>query len=152
MVKLAIWMLIVSLFYIFLVFISVEKETKRTPYMMILEHFKSNHAVNNYVEPMRALKNADTPPCVYCSPNIEGDSGDNQRQPKEKTNMHGEEAQQLFEDIYGKTEQLVTRSDFDGLVSSLLLKEIGLVDEILFVHPKDVQDGKVIITANGYTF
>ena len=51
-----------------------------------------------------------------------------------------------------KKHRLVTRSDFDGLVSSLLLKEIGLVDEILFVHPKDVQDGKVIITANGYTF
>jgi nanoRNase/pAp phosphatase (c-di-AMP/oligoRNAs hydrolase) len=42
-----------------------------------------------------------------------------------------------------RTYRLVTRSDFDGLVCAALLKEIGIVDDILFVHPKDVQDGKV---------
>jgi nanoRNase/pAp phosphatase (c-di-AMP/oligoRNAs hydrolase) len=47
--------------------------------------------------------------------------------------------------------RLVTRSDFDGLVCAMLLKEVGLIDEIKFVHPKDVQDGKVEITANDIT-
>jgi nanoRNase/pAp phosphatase (c-di-AMP/oligoRNAs hydrolase) len=41
--------------------------------------------------------------------------------------------------------RLVTRSDFDGLVCAMLLKQLGLVEEILFVHPKDVQDGQVEI-------
>jgi nanoRNase/pAp phosphatase (c-di-AMP/oligoRNAs hydrolase) len=41
--------------------------------------------------------------------------------------------------------RLVTRSDFDGLVCAVLLKEIDLVDDILFVHPKDMQDNKVEI-------
>lgn len=39
--------------------------------------------------------------------------------------------------------RLVTRSDFDGLACAMMLKEIGLIDEIKFVHPKDVQDGKI---------
>src|SRR3982750_3505940 len=39
--------------------------------------------------------------------------------------------------------RLVTRSDFDGLVCAALLKLPGILDDILFVHPKDVQDGKV---------
>ncbi|MDP9496789.1 MAG: exopolyphosphatase [Actinomycetota bacterium] len=42
--------------------------------------------------------------------------------------------------------RLVTRSDFDGLICAVLLREIGLIDDILFVHPKDVQDGKVAVT------
>lgn len=41
--------------------------------------------------------------------------------------------------------RLVTRSDFDGLVCAVLLKEKGLLDDIKFVHPKDMQDGKVEI-------
>ena len=41
--------------------------------------------------------------------------------------------------------RLVTRSDFDGLVSAILLKELDLIDDIKFVHPKDVQDGLVDI-------
>ncbi|MBS0455966.1 MAG: exopolyphosphatase [Proteobacteria bacterium] len=39
--------------------------------------------------------------------------------------------------------RLVTRSDFDGLVCAVLLKERGLIDRIEFVHPKDMQDGKI---------
>jgi nanoRNase/pAp phosphatase (c-di-AMP/oligoRNAs hydrolase) len=39
--------------------------------------------------------------------------------------------------------RLVTRSDFDGLVCAVLLQQLGLVEDILFVHPKDVQDGRV---------
>jgi oligoribonuclease NrnB/cAMP/cGMP phosphodiesterase (DHH superfamily) len=41
--------------------------------------------------------------------------------------------------------RLVTRSDFDGLVCAALLKELEMIDEIKFVHPKDVQDGLVEI-------
>ncbi|HEY3020523.1 MAG TPA: exopolyphosphatase [Solirubrobacteraceae bacterium] len=41
--------------------------------------------------------------------------------------------------------RLVTRSDFDGLVCAALLKELGMLEDILFVHPKDMQDGKVEI-------
>jgi nanoRNase/pAp phosphatase (c-di-AMP/oligoRNAs hydrolase) len=47
--------------------------------------------------------------------------------------------------------RLVTRSDFDGLVCAALLKELGVLEDILFVHPKDVQDGKVALTANDIT-
>jgi nanoRNase/pAp phosphatase (c-di-AMP/oligoRNAs hydrolase) len=47
--------------------------------------------------------------------------------------------------------RLVTRSDFDGLVCAMLLKEFGLIDDIAFVHPKDVQDGTVQITASDIT-
>jgi len=49
------------------------------------------------------------------------------------------------------TYRLVTRSDFDGLVCAVLLKSKGLIDDVLFVHPKDVQDGKVAITARDIT-
>lgn len=42
--------------------------------------------------------------------------------------------------------RLITRSDMDGLVCAVLLKEIGLLGEIVFHHPKDVQDGKVAVT------
>jgi len=41
--------------------------------------------------------------------------------------------------------RLVTRSDFDGLVCAVLLKHLGMIDEIKFVHPKDMQDGKIEI-------
>jgi nanoRNase/pAp phosphatase (c-di-AMP/oligoRNAs hydrolase) len=43
--------------------------------------------------------------------------------------------------------RLVTRSDFDGLVCAMLLKELGMVSSIVFVHPKDVQDGVADIKA-----
>jgi nanoRNase/pAp phosphatase (c-di-AMP/oligoRNAs hydrolase) len=41
--------------------------------------------------------------------------------------------------------RLVTRSDFDGLVCAAILKELDILEDILFVHPKDMQDGKVEI-------
>src|SRR6056297_37640 len=47
--------------------------------------------------------------------------------------------------------RLVTRSDFDGLVCAVLLKDIDLIDDILFVHPKDMQDGKIEITNKDIT-
>jgi nanoRNase/pAp phosphatase (c-di-AMP/oligoRNAs hydrolase) len=42
--------------------------------------------------------------------------------------------------------RLVTRSDFDGLVCAVLLRTLDLIDDIFFVHPKDVQDGIVEIS------
>jgi nanoRNase/pAp phosphatase (c-di-AMP/oligoRNAs hydrolase) len=47
--------------------------------------------------------------------------------------------------------RLVTRSDFDGLVCAVILKELGILDEIKFVHPKDMQDGKVPVTSRDIT-
>ncbi len=47
--------------------------------------------------------------------------------------------------------RLVTRSDFDGLVCAMILKELDLIDDIKFVHPKDVQDGKVDISSRDIT-
>ena len=47
--------------------------------------------------------------------------------------------------------RLVTRSDFDGLVCAVLLKELDMIDDIKFVHPKDMQDGEIDITGNDIT-
>ncbi len=47
--------------------------------------------------------------------------------------------------------RLVTRSDFDGLVCAMMLRELDLIDDIKFVHPKDVQDGKVELSENDIT-
>ena len=47
-----------------------------------------------------------------------------------------------------KKYRLLTRSDFDGLVCGILLKDRGILDSIKFVHPKDVQDGKIEVTEN----
>jgi nanoRNase/pAp phosphatase (c-di-AMP/oligoRNAs hydrolase) len=49
------------------------------------------------------------------------------------------------------TYRLVTRSDFDGLVCAALLQELGLLHDMLFVHPKDVQDGKVELNEHDIT-
>lgn len=47
-----------------------------------------------------------------------------------------------------KKYRLITRSDFDGLVCAVLLEELDLInpEEILFVHPKDMQDGKIEVS------
>lgn len=42
--------------------------------------------------------------------------------------------------------RLLTRSDFDGLVCAMLLNEMDILGEIKFVHPKDMQDGKIEVT------
>ena len=41
--------------------------------------------------------------------------------------------------------RLITRSDFDGLACAVLLQERGIVDSHRFVHPKDLQDGRVAV-------
>ena len=47
--------------------------------------------------------------------------------------------------------RLVTRSDFDGLACAMMLRDLDLIDEIKFVHPKDVQDGKIELTKSDIT-
>jgi len=47
--------------------------------------------------------------------------------------------------------RLITRSDFDGLASAVLLKTMDLIDEIMFVHPKDMQDGKIRVSEKDIT-
>ena len=44
--------------------------------------------------------------------------------------------------------RLVTRSDFDGSVCTAILEELGLVDDIFYVHPKDMQDNKIEVNEN----
>ncbi len=51
----------------------------------------------------------------------------------------------------GEKYRLVTRSDFDGLVCAALLRELDVIDDIKFVHPKDMQDGKIEITDRDIT-
>lgn len=50
-----------------------------------------------------------------------------------------------------KKYRLVTRSDFDGLVCAVLLRELDLIDDIKFVHPKDMQDGTILVSGNDIT-
>jgi len=47
--------------------------------------------------------------------------------------------------------RLITRSDMDGLVCGVLLKELGLIDEVTFAHPKDMQDGLIDVGPNDIT-
>ena len=47
--------------------------------------------------------------------------------------------------------RLVTRSDFDGLVCAMILKELDMIDDIKFVHPKDMQDGIIPISDHDIT-
>lgn len=44
--------------------------------------------------------------------------------------------------------RLLTRSDFDGLICAVLLQEAGVMEDWKFVHPKDIQDGSIKVTAN----
>ncbi len=50
-----------------------------------------------------------------------------------------------------KKYRLITRSDFDGLVCAAILKELDLISEIKFVHPKDMQDGSVEVAEHDIT-
>lgn len=47
--------------------------------------------------------------------------------------------------------RLVTRSDFDGLVCAVLFKELSMIDDIKFVHPKDMQDGTILVSDRDIT-
>ncbi len=50
-----------------------------------------------------------------------------------------------------KKYRLITRSDMDGLVCAVLLKKMDIIDDILFAHPKDMQDGKIEVTESDIT-
>jgi nanoRNase/pAp phosphatase (c-di-AMP/oligoRNAs hydrolase) len=50
-----------------------------------------------------------------------------------------------------KKYRLITRSDMDGLVCAVLLKELGVIDDISFAHPKDMQDGLIDIDGDVIT-
>lgn len=50
-----------------------------------------------------------------------------------------------------KKYRLITRSDMDGLVCAVLLKELGIIDDILFAHPKDMQDGLIDVGPDDIT-
>ena len=47
--------------------------------------------------------------------------------------------------LEAKTYRLLTRSDRDGLVYAVILQALGMLGDIVFHHPKDVQDGKVAV-------
>ncbi len=51
----------------------------------------------------------------------------------------------------GKKYRLITRSDMDGLVCGILLKELDMIDEIMFAHPKDMQDGIIEVGPDDIT-
>lgn len=47
--------------------------------------------------------------------------------------------------------RLVTRADFDGVVSGVLLRELDVIDEVAFAAPNDMQAGRVPVTARDIT-
>lgn len=51
----------------------------------------------------------------------------------------------------GKKYRLITRSDMDGLVCGILLKELDIIDDVMFAHPKDMQDGLIEVGPNDIT-
>lgn len=51
----------------------------------------------------------------------------------------------------GKKYRLITRSDMDGLVCGVLLKELDMIDEVTFAHPKDMQDGLIEVSERDIT-
>lgn len=47
--------------------------------------------------------------------------------------------------------RLITRADMDGLVCATLLKYLNIINDILFVHPKDMQDGLIEVSSSDIT-
>ncbi len=50
-----------------------------------------------------------------------------------------------------KKYRLITRSDMDGLVCGVLLKELNLIEDVTFAHPKDMQDGLIEVGPDDIT-
>lgn len=50
-----------------------------------------------------------------------------------------------------KKYRLVTRGDFDGVVTGALLKELGMIESVIFVEPGQMQSGNVPISGNDIT-
>lgn len=51
----------------------------------------------------------------------------------------------------GSKYRLITRSDMDGLVCGVLLKTLGIIEDVTFAHPKDMQDGLIEVTSKDIT-
>src|ERR1041384_6443761 len=49
--------------------------------------------------------------------------------------------------VPGDLMRIITRGDFEGLTSTVLLTDIENIESIRMVHPKDAQDGKVTADA-----
>jgi len=47
--------------------------------------------------------------------------------------------------------RLITRGDFDGVVCGALLRDHGLIDEIVFAHPNDMQHGRIQVSDRDIT-
>jgi hypothetical protein len=47
--------------------------------------------------------------------------------------------------------RFVTRADFDGLACAVMLSELDLIDEVVFVHAQDVLDGPFEIISRDIT-
>lgn len=45
-----------------------------------------------------------------------------------------------------ETARLISEADFDGLVCAVLLRRLGLISEICFVHPQDVTENLISLT------
>lgn len=50
-----------------------------------------------------------------------------------------------------KKYRLITRSDMDGLVCAVLMKELDLINDVTFAHPKDMQDGIIDVGQDDIT-
>ena len=61
---------------------------------------------------------------------------------EEEEELVGNDEQRL-EFPPGQMFRLITRSDFDGLVCAVLLEELDLINDILFVHPNQMQEGEI---------
>lgn len=64
---------------------------------------------------------------------------------EEEELLEGNDEQRL-EFPPGKMFRLITRSDFDGLVCAVLLEELDLINDILFVHPNQMQEGEIEVS------
>lgn len=47
--------------------------------------------------------------------------------------------------------RLITRGDFDGVVCGALLRDHGLIDDIVFAHPNDMQHGRIEVSEHDIT-
>jgi len=50
-----------------------------------------------------------------------------------------------------KKYRLLTRADFDGVVTGVLLKELDMISDVVFVHPKEMQDGDISVSDGDIT-
>ena len=64
---------------------------------------------------------------------------------EEEEMLEGNDEQRL-EFPPGQMFRLITRSDFDGLVCAVLLEELDLINDILFVHPNQMQEGEIEVS------